>query len=79
MNKKIIDNISEPGMGVAVRECLPGQHGEDLYPIRCAGKTCAAKYPGKRSQLLGRFPRGTFGEIKCSRCGTVNTFVIEGD
>jgi len=30
-----------------------------------------------QSQLIGRFVRGTKGEIKCPRCGMINIFEVK--
>ncbi len=54
---------------------------EELHPVRCANTQCHAnpKFARKkgRGQLLGKFPRGTWGEIQCPRCHHINHIVVE--
>ncbi len=71
----------ESEKGVVIREYLDGQYGKRLFPVRCSNPQCGKNNKLSKdfggAKLLGMFPRGTWGEIQCSRCRHLNAFVVE--
>jgi hypothetical protein len=68
-------------MTIHEREQLPGQSGRKIYPVRCDNPCCGKKNIVNNigTQLLGYYYPGTRGQVKCSRCGTLNCFEVKGN